>query len=308
MAELRARDGTAARALEFAILAAARTGEVRGARWQEIDMAAGLWTIPASRMKAGREHRVPLSTAAQAILQDMAAARVNDFVFPNSRRGGSLSVAAMLKLLKRMGKGDLTAHGFRSTFSDWCAEQTSFPSEVREMALAHAVGDKVEAAYRRGDLFEKRRQLAEAWAHYCGGVELCGEQGRSACRASGLKGREQRRTGAQKSLLGWGRCARPAPIRSGISRRQLSERSAVGSRSPSPFGAPGQARAPATPPAPRPCAARRKTSLRVEPGFLDRTNWYWRHWPSRGRCSKNGCRRPVSVLRPMKRRRVLSRP
>ena len=171
MVELRSKGGIAARALEFAILTAARRGEVLGARWSEIDMDAGLWTISASRMKSGREHRVPLSAAAQAILKDMAAARTSDFVFPDSRRGGSLSDAAMLKLLKRMGSGDLTAHGFRSTFSDWCAEQTNFPSEVRELALAHVVGSKVEAAYRRGDLFEKRRQLAEAWARYCGGSE-----------------------------------------------------------------------------------------------------------------------------------------
>jgi integrase len=171
MVELRSKGGIAARALEFAILTAARRGEVLGARWSEIDMDAGLWTISASRMKSGREHRVPLSAAAQAILKDMAAARTSDFVFPDSRRGGSLSDAAMLKLLKRMGSGDLTAHGFRSTFSDWCAEQTNFPSEVRELALAHVVGSKVEAAYRRGDMFEKRLQLAEAWARFCEGAE-----------------------------------------------------------------------------------------------------------------------------------------
>jgi integrase len=113
-------------------------------------------------MKAGREHRVPLSEAAMALLA--ALKREGDRVFP-------VSNMAMTMLLRRMGRGDLTVHGFRSTFSDWCAEQTNFPSEVREMALAHAVGDRVEAAYRRGDLFEKRRQLAEAWARYCGGSE-----------------------------------------------------------------------------------------------------------------------------------------
>jgi integrase len=160
MVELRARDGIDARALEFTILTAARTGEVIGARWAEIDLQSRLWTVPAERMKAGREHRVPLSEAAMALLA--ALKREGDRVFP-------VSNVAMLMLLRRMGRGDLTAHGFRSTFSDWCAEQTNFPSEVREMALAHVVGDKVEASYRRGDLFEKRRQLAEAWAKYCEG-------------------------------------------------------------------------------------------------------------------------------------------
>jgi integrase len=160
LAELRERDGVAARALEFAILTVARTGEVIGARWTEIDLDARLWAVPGSRMKAGREHRVPLSDAAMALLARLK--REGDRVFP-------VSNMAMLMLLRRMGRGDLTAHGFRSTFSDWCAEKTNFPSEVREMALAHAVGDKVEAAYRRGDMFEKRRQLAEAWEQYCGG-------------------------------------------------------------------------------------------------------------------------------------------
>jgi hypothetical protein len=126
------------------------------------DLQSRLWTIPADRMKAGREHRVPLSEDAMTLLSRLK--REGDRVFP-------VSNMAMLMLLRRMGRGDLTTHGFRSTFSDWCAEQTNFPSEVREMALAHAVGDKVEAAYRRGDLFEKRRQLAEAWAQYCEGEE-----------------------------------------------------------------------------------------------------------------------------------------
>jgi integrase len=166
MTELRAQEGIAARALEFTILTAARTGEVIGARWSEIDRAARLWTIPGERMKAGKEHRVPLSDAALAILEAMWKVRTGDFVFPGAR-GKGLSQMSMLMTLRRMGRGDVVTHGFRSSFSDWCSEQTSFPSEVREMALAHAVGDKVEAAYRRGDLFEKRRQLAEAWARYC---------------------------------------------------------------------------------------------------------------------------------------------
>ena len=156
-----------ARALEFLILTAARTGEVIGARWDEINLAERLWIVPAARMKAGKEHRVPLSSAALAIVETMAEQRQGDFVFPGGRTGQPLSNMALLMTLRRMGRGDLTAHGFRSTFSDWCAERTNFPSEVREMALAHTVGDKVEAAYRRGDLFEKRRQLAEAWAVYC---------------------------------------------------------------------------------------------------------------------------------------------
>jgi len=171
MAELREQEGVAALALELTILTAARTGEVLGARWDEINPDGLLWIVSAERMKAGKEHRVPLSDAAMKIIEKMAAIRLSDYIFPGQRTARPLSQMAMLMLLRRMGRGDLTAHGFRSTFSDWCAEQTSFPSEVREMALAHSVGDKVEAAYRRGDLFEKRRQLAEAWARYCGGSE-----------------------------------------------------------------------------------------------------------------------------------------
>jgi integrase len=162
---LRQQEGVAARALEFAILTATRTGEVLGARWAEINLADRLWTIPGTRMKAGKEHRVPLSDAALAILAAMP--RSGDYVFPGARQGSPLSNMALLMTLRRMGHGDLTAHGFRSTFSDWCAERTAFPAEVREMALAHAVGDKVEAAYRRGNLFDKRRRLADAWAKFC---------------------------------------------------------------------------------------------------------------------------------------------
>jgi integrase len=167
IAELHEQEGIAARALEFAILTAARTGEVIGATWAEIDLEGRLWTIPAERMKAGKEHRVPLSDTAVAILRAMAEVRTGKHVFPGARDNRLLSQMAMLMLLRRMGRDGLTVHGFRSAFSDWCAEQTTFPSEVREMALAHTVGDKVEAAYRRGDLFEKRRQLAQAWARYC---------------------------------------------------------------------------------------------------------------------------------------------
>jgi integrase len=166
---LRQQEGIAARALEFLILTAARTGEVIGARWGEFDLAEKVWAVPADRMKAGKEHRVPLSFAALAVVERMKAARVDDhaFVFPGGKREKPLSNMAMLKLLKRMGRSDLTAHGFRSTFRDWAAERTNYPREVAEMALAHTVGDKVEAAYRRGDLFAKRRRLMEEWAKHC---------------------------------------------------------------------------------------------------------------------------------------------
>jgi len=165
--KLRGLEGVGARALEFLILTAARTSEVIGARWEEFDLDGRLWTIPAERMKAGREHRVPLSAAAIATIRKFEKLRVGEFVFPSPKLTRPLSNMAMLMVLERMGRDDLTAHGFRSTFRDWAAEQTNVPGEVAEMALAHAVGDKVEAAYRRGDLFEKRRELMEAWADYC---------------------------------------------------------------------------------------------------------------------------------------------
>jgi integrase len=167
MASLRQQEGAAARALEFTILTAARTGEVLGATWAEFDLANRLWTIPGERMKASKEHRVPLSDPALSILRGMQEMRTDDHVFPGARPRRPLSDMAFLMLLRRMRRGDLTVHGFRSTFSDWCSECTNFPAEVREMALAHAVGDKVEAAYRRGDLFQKRRQLMDAWARFC---------------------------------------------------------------------------------------------------------------------------------------------
>ena len=157
----------AARALEFAILTAARTGEVIGARWNEIDRDAKLWTIPVVRMKSEREHRVPLSPAVLGLLDRLAETPAGDFVFAGGQAGRPLSNMAMLVLLRRMKRDDLTVHGFRSTFRDWAAERTSFQNEVIEMALAHAVSDKVEAAYRRGDLFDKRRRLMESWAGYC---------------------------------------------------------------------------------------------------------------------------------------------
>jgi integrase len=138
-----------------------------GARWEEINFAEKLWTIPGERMKAGKEHRVPLSAPALAILEELAKVQESDFVFPGGRHGRPISNMAMLMTLRRMGRGDLTAHGFRSSFRDWAAERTTFPAEVAEMALAHTVSDKVEAAYGRGDLFQKRRQLTEAWAKFC---------------------------------------------------------------------------------------------------------------------------------------------
>jgi len=165
---LREQEGVAARALKFLILTAGRTGEVISARWGEFDLGSKVWTVPADRMKSGKEHRVPLSAAAVAIIEQMQAIRVGDFIFPGGKLGKPLSNMAIFKLLRRMGRGELTAHGFRSSFRDWAAERTSYPREVAEMALAHTVGDKVEAAYRRGDLFTKRRRLMEEWAKHCG--------------------------------------------------------------------------------------------------------------------------------------------
>ncbi len=172
MAKLAAQDGVSARALAFCILTATRTGETIYVRWSEIDLDNRVWIIPAARMKLAREHRVPLSTAAIAILRGMRANMrcdpgSTDFTFPGRRKGAPLSNMALLMTLKRMGRGDLTTHGFRSSFRDWAAERTDFAREVAEAALAHAVGDRVEAAYRRGDLFDKRRQLMEAWSQYC---------------------------------------------------------------------------------------------------------------------------------------------
>ena len=170
MTALREQQAVAARALEVLILTATRTGETVGATWDEIDLGARLWTIPAARMKAGREHRVPLSEAAASVLAAMQEARQNEFVF-TARAGQPLSQMALLMLLRRMGFGDFTVHGFRSAFRDWAAERTNFPREVAEMALAHAIPDAVEAAYRRGDLFDKRRKLMDAWAAYCAKVD-----------------------------------------------------------------------------------------------------------------------------------------
>ena len=167
MAALREQGGTAARALEFAILTAARTGEVIGATWNEIDVTAKVWTVPPQRMKAEKEHKVPLSARVLEVIGRQQTMRESDFVFPSTRAGKPLSNMAMAELLKRMGHGNVTVHGFRSSFRDWASEQTNYPREVCEMALAHAVDSKVEAAYRRGDLFEKRRRLMNDWEKYC---------------------------------------------------------------------------------------------------------------------------------------------
>jgi integrase len=167
MARLAQQKGMGARAVEFVVLTAARSGEVRGLTWAEIDLQAAVWTVPAHRMKGGREHRVPLSAQAMVLLRSLGTGSPVDLVFPGLR--GPLSDMSLSAVLRRMQLA-VTVHGFRSTFRDWVSEHTAYPTEVAEMALAHAVGDKVEAAYRRGDLLAKRVQLMEDWASYvcCG--------------------------------------------------------------------------------------------------------------------------------------------
>lgn len=167
MARLREHQAksVAAFALEFLIVTAARSGEVYGARWPEIDLEASVWTIPPARMKAGRQHRVPLSGRAVAILAEMAKLQTNDFLFPG-RSEGRLSHIAMAKVMERLEVAGATPHGFRSAFRDWAGNETHIAREVAEAALAHSVGDAAEQAYRRGDALEKRRALMEAWARY----------------------------------------------------------------------------------------------------------------------------------------------
>jgi integrase len=164
MANLRACQGSGARALELTILTGLRTGEVIGACWREFNLQRKIWIVPAERMKAKREHRVPLSDYVVELLAVLP--QENDFLFPGERSGMPLSNMAMLQTLNRLGRSDITVHGFRSTLRDWAAERTNFPNHVVEMALAHAIGNKVEAAYRRGDLFEKRVRLMDAWAEF----------------------------------------------------------------------------------------------------------------------------------------------
>jgi integrase len=164
---LRESDSLAAQALELTILTAARSGEILGMRWAEVDLEKRIWTLPPNRMKAGREHRVPLSERAVAILRQLAEIRTGDFVFPGQARGKPLSNMAMEMMLRRMKADSVTTHGFRSSFRDWAGNETHFPREVVETALAHVIGDKAEQAYRRSDALEKRRALMETWAGYC---------------------------------------------------------------------------------------------------------------------------------------------
>ena len=172
MKSLAKQEGMGARALEFTILTACRSGEVRGAKWEEFDLEGRVWIVPANRMKAGKEHRVPLSDTAVSIVKAQKATAFCEYVFPSSQRarnsemeGAPLSDMTLSAVLRRM-KVAAVPHGFRSTFRDWCAEQTDYPRDVAEMALAHAIGNKVQAAYRRGDLFEKRKQLMQDWAKF----------------------------------------------------------------------------------------------------------------------------------------------
>lgn len=171
--DLRSRPALAARALELTILTAVRSGEALGARWSELDLAGAVWTIPAERMKARAEHRVPLSAPVVRLLRQLqadaeTAGAALPWVFPNERGTGPLSGMSMAMLLRRMGREEITVHGFRSTFRDWAGDRTEFPREIAEAALAHAVGNKVEQSYRRGDALEKRRGLMDAWAAFIG--------------------------------------------------------------------------------------------------------------------------------------------
>jgi integrase len=168
IAELRQRPATAARALEFCILTATRSGEALAARWNEIDVDAKIWTVPPARTKAAREHRIPLSDRAVAILQELAAAKTGDYVFPGQGANRPLSGMAFEMLLRRIGS-PYTAHGFRSSFRDWAGNETHFPRELAEHALAHVIGDKAEQAYRRSDALARRRELMDAWARHCEG-------------------------------------------------------------------------------------------------------------------------------------------
>jgi integrase len=166
VSSLRAMQGMAPRALEFAILTAARSGETLGARWDEIDLQIKLWTVPAERMKAGKEHRVPLSDRAVDLLRELHQARKSEFVFPGFKPGYPLHSTALVAVLRR-ANADVTTHGFRSSFRDWAGDSTPFARDVVEAALAHAIENKTEAAYRRSDALEKRRKLMAAWADYC---------------------------------------------------------------------------------------------------------------------------------------------
>jgi integrase len=176
MVALRAMQGAGARAMEIIILTATRTSEALNAKWSEIDLDAKLWTIPKERMKSFKEHRVPLSDAVMSVLMAVKAeSGGGEYVFAGRKAGSTLSNMVCLATLKRMERGDLTVHGFRSTFRDWVSETTSYPRDVAEMALAHTIEDKSEAAYRRGDLLEKRRALMTDWAVHCSVVRVSGD-------------------------------------------------------------------------------------------------------------------------------------
>jgi integrase len=172
VAKLRGDSGVAAACLQFITLTAARLDEARSSTWDEIDLANRIWVVPARRMKADKEHRVPLSDGTIAILEQMQVIRQSDYVFPGRLEGRPIGDNTIWRLAKEAAGSDITIHGLRSSFRDWAAERTSFPREVAEMALAHAIPDAVEAAYRRGDLFEKRRKLMDAWAAYCAKIEM----------------------------------------------------------------------------------------------------------------------------------------
>jgi integrase len=165
--KLRQQQSLAAAALELCILTAARSGEILGMRWSEVDLSKMVWTVPANRMKAGREHRVPLVLRAVAILRQLEETKAGEFVFPGQVRDKPLSNMAMEMVLRRLKIENVTVHGFRSSFRDWAGNETSYPRDLIETALAHVIGDKAEQAYRRSDALEKRRQLMEVWGAYC---------------------------------------------------------------------------------------------------------------------------------------------
>jgi len=166
-ARLKDQQGISARALECLILTAGRSGEILGARWEEFDLENAVWTVPSVRIKAAKEHKIPVSAPVLSILTALRNARCSDYVFPGRKLNRPMCHLALAQALRRMGRADITPHGFRSTFRDWIAERTAFPQEVAEMALAHAIANKVEAAYRRGNMFEKRVKLMTAWAAFC---------------------------------------------------------------------------------------------------------------------------------------------
>jgi len=188
MKTLRKCEGIGARALEFAMLTAARSGEVRGATWPEIDLQKGIWTVPAERMKARKEHRVPLSPQAIDLLKSLPQIEGCDYVFPSRKNEKAISDMTLTAVLRRLNRHDITVHGFRSTFRDWAAECTSFSRDVAEMALAHSIPNAVEAAYRRGDLFLKRQMLMREWATFCDKENVSPAQVLSLVKEAGYAG------------------------------------------------------------------------------------------------------------------------